>query len=47
MLIGEYLLNYGGTRKDGKQLIFGMFQYAVNTNGKSFIIMHITGVQGD
>jgi len=25
VLIGEYLLNYGGTRNNGKQLIFGMF----------------------
>ena len=36
VLISEYLLNYGGTTNDGKQLTFGMFWYAVNTNGKSF-----------
>ena len=39
VLIGEYLLNYGGTRNNGKQLIFGMFWYAVNTTGK-FLIYH-------
>jgi len=25
VLISEYLLNYGGTTNDGKQLTFGMF----------------------